>query len=40
MFLKNLIVVKKSSTFPKYAEGGGGEVEATNGVRASLFESF
>ena len=40
MFLKNFILVKKSSTFKKYTEGGGGEVVATNGVRASLFESF
>ena len=40
MFLKNFILVKKFSTFPKHAEGGGGEVAATNGVRASLFKSF
>ena len=40
MFLENFFLVKKSATFSKYAEGGGGEVAATYGVRASLFESF
>ena len=33
-------MVQKSGTFSKYAEGGGGEVEATYGVRASLFDLF
>ena len=36
----NFILVKKMITFPKYSKGGGGEVAATYGVRASFFESF
>ena len=40
MDLLNFILVKKSVTFLKYWEGGGGEVAPTYGVRASLFETF
>ena len=36
--LQNFFLVKKYLTFPKFPNGGGGEVAATNGVRASLFD--
>ena len=39
-FLKIFILVKKDVSFPKYANGGGGEVAVLNGVRASFFETF
>ena len=38
-FFENFFLVKKSATFSKYGKGGGGEVAATYGVRASLFLS-